>query len=141
MKKIIGLFAISALLLSCDKEKVIPKLDTPLEIQDYTETHFPSNAIIQTIEEKEGFKKSYDVLLEGNFSLEFDKKYNITEIDGVSALPNSVIPTQVLSYVNSNYPNEWITEWSLESNFQVVELNNHIELEFNMDGDFIRVDN
>ena len=70
-----------------------------------------------------------------------DSASNIIDVDGVIQLPNSVIPQSILDYVSVNYPNNVITDWELEFNHQQVELNNNIELEFEMNGNFIRIDN
>ena len=83
----------------------------------------------------------YEVLLAENFQLEFDEAFNIVEIDGVTALPASVIPDAILDYVAEHYATYFITDWELELDHQQVELNNKVELEFRMDGTFIRIDN
>ncbi|RYM34141.1 hypothetical protein ERX46_09280 [Brumimicrobium glaciale] len=141
MKKILGTIAVVAVLISCEKEKIVPSTDLPSEITDYTATHFPNNLIVQSIEDKDGFTKTYDVLLEGSFSLEFNRKKEIIDIDGVSELPSSVIPTKINDYVVTNYPDNVITDWELDDKNQQVELDNEVGLVFNMNGDFLRIEN
>ena len=125
---------------SCDDEKALTDNDIPTEISTYVTTHFPSNSIIRVTEDKDGLKTSYDVVLSGNIKLEFNNRKEITDIDGSSQLPDSVIPQAIRTYVTENYPNNFITDWELEDNHQQVGLNNDIDLEFSMDGVFIRVD-
>lgn len=127
-------------LVSCEKEEVISNSKVPSEIANYVSVHFPEHKIIQVEEEKEFFDKSYDVLLEGFFSLEFNKKFEITDIDGVSKLPDSVIPELLRQYVDSNYAGNFITNWELDDKNQQVELETGLEIEFTMQGDFIRID-
>ncbi|NLW30122.1 MAG: hypothetical protein GXY77_01545 [Fibrobacter sp.] len=74
-------------------------------------------------------------------SLEFNRKNEIIDIDGVSQLPNSVIPEKILQYVTTNYPTNFITDWELDGKNQQIELDNGLDLEFNMNGDFLRIDN
>lgn len=134
-----GIFAIG-IFSSCEKESVLPASDVPAEIKTYIETHFSENAILQVIKDKDGFTKTYDVVLEDGFRLEFNRKLEIIEIDGSSRLPDSVIPAKILDYVNQNYPGNFITDWELEGKNQQVSLDNDMDLEFNMSGGFLRID-
>ncbi len=146
MKKlqVLGIIAALGLLLfatSCDEEKGLSENEIPNEITTYVTTHFPTNNIIRVTEDKDGTRKSYDVVLSGNIKLEFNRQREITDIDSSSRLPDSVIPQAIRDYVSENYPDNFITDWELEDNHQQVGLNNDIDLEFSMDGVFIRVDN
>ena len=137
-----ALFLFGALALSsCEKEEIIQEAEVPAEIKTYVSTHFPEHKIIQVERDKELFDKSYDVLLEGNYSLDFNKKLEITDIDGVSELPASVIPALIMQYVKSNYPTNFITDWELDDKNQQVGLDNGLDLEFNMQGEYLRIDN
>lgn len=142
MKKLIFVFAIisSVILTSCDKETVLAANDVPTAITTYVSTHFPSNKILQTIKDRDGLTKSYDVILEGGIQLEFNKSYDIKSIESTTKLPDSVIPAKILTYVTTNYPNNYIIDWELDDNRQKVELNNTLELEFSKAGDFVRID-
>ena len=146
MKKlqVLGIIATLGLLLfatSCDEEKGLSENEIPNEITTYVTTHFPTNNIIRVTEDKDGTRKSYDVVLSGNIKLEFNRQREITDIDSSSRLPDSVIPQAIRDYVSENYPDNFITDWELEDNHQQVGLNNDVDLEFTMDGEFIRVDN
>jgi len=55
-------------------------------------------------------------------------------------LPNSVIPEKILQYVTVNYPTNFITDWKLDGKNQEVQLDNGLNLEFNIKGDFLRID-
>lgn len=126
---------------SCDKEKVITSSELPQEITNYIAKHFPNHTILQVVIDRDDLTKNYEVILSENISLEFNRQYEIIEIDGVAQLPDSVIPAKILEYVSTNYPSNFITDWEIEDNHQQVELNNGLELEFNMQGDFLRIDN
>lgn len=133
------LFAIC--LSSCADDKIISESELPQEIQTYIETHFPNNPIIQITFDKDLFLKSYEVVLEENYNLYFSSKSKITNIEGNSKLPDSVIPKQILEYVQVNHTSNFVTAWELESKKQEVELDNGITLEFSLDGAFLRIDN
>ncbi len=142
MKNLLAiLILLTVLLSSCEKENVIPSSDLPSEITTYITTHFPNNSIVQVIEDKDGFTKTYKVMLSESISLEFNRKNEIIEIEGVSELPSSVIPEKIMQYATSNYPNNVIIGWGIDDKNQQVELDNGLDLVFNMDGDFLRIDN
>jgi len=127
-------------LTSCESQKVLTENEVPSAITTYLTTHFPSAKILQTVKDREGLSKSYDVILEGNITLEFNKKHAVTSIESRSALPDSVIPEKVLNYIKTNYPDRHILQWELDDRRQQVELDNKMELEFTKAGDFLRID-
>ncbi|MBK8677457.1 MAG: PepSY-like domain-containing protein [Sphingobacteriales bacterium] len=98
------------LFASCDKEEIIPASELPTEITTFISTHFPDNTIVQAIIDKDGLTKTYDIL------------------------------EKILQYVATNYPSNFITDWELEGKNQQVQLDNGLDLEFNMEGGFLRVD-
>ncbi|RFC55846.1 PepSY-like domain-containing protein [Brumimicrobium aurantiacum] len=140
MKKLMIFLAMMMFLVSCDKETIISSGDLPDEINDYISTHFPSHTILQSIEDKDAFTKTYDVQLDGNVSLEFNRKKEIIEVESETELPSSVIPAKISHYVTENYPSNVITDWELDDNNQHVELDNGVELKFTTDGDFLSID-
>lgn len=139
-----GIFTLLILLLtimtSYAQDKDIPESKLPVEIHKYITTHFPNNKVIQVVEDNELFSKSYEVLLTDNIKLEFNGKNKITDIDGTSKLPDSVIPKTILAHVKSTYPKSVITDWELDNKIQQIKLDNNLDLEFNMQGKFLRID-
>lgn len=141
MKKMILVIAVSLSLLltvGCDKETIISEQEIPTEVKVYISAHFPSSSIIRAIKEK-GESERYEITLSEGFKLEFDSNNKIIDIDGPPKLPDSVIPSTIHNYVNSNYPGNHIIGWEIQSNNQEVQLNNSIELVFNMAGVFLRI--
>ncbi|MFV0554005.1 MAG: PepSY-like domain-containing protein [Mangrovibacterium sp.] len=133
-----------AALCSCaddDTETILSTKDIPTEIVEYVGTHFPDNPISTAIKEEERKSVSYEIFLQGGFELNFDGSFKIYDIDGATKLPDSVIPEAILTYVSENYAERSITDWELEHTYQQVELDNSIELEFQLDGTFMRIDN
>lgn len=129
-------------LASCEKESLINQSDVPQEIKDYVSTHFSQNKILQTLKDNEGLILTYDVLLDSAISLEFNRSKEIISIDGNSKLPDSVIPEKIREYVNTNYPVYFITDWEKESRkVQQIELSNGLDLEFDNDGKYLKMDN
>jgi hypothetical protein len=133
--------SVALFLSACDKEEVIPSNALSGEIKSYISTHFPNKSIIQVIRDRDGLTKTYDVMLSESISLEFNRKNEIIEIDGLTELPLSVIPQRIRQYVIDNYPSNLITDWELDDKNQQIQLDNGLDLEFNMNGDFLRIDN
>ena len=104
MRKYFFILVSLLILSSCEKETILTTAKIPTEITNYTNTHFPDYPIIQVKKEVDGSKLTYEVKLTGAYELEFNRKKEVVEIEGVMALPNSVIPFKLLQYVNSNYP-------------------------------------
>ncbi|MCK9481381.1 MAG: PepSY-like domain-containing protein [Bacteroidia bacterium] len=129
------------ILSGCEKETVLSDSKVPEEIATYTSTHFTTHKILQVVKDIDGFTKTYDVVLDGGVNLEFNRKKEIIEIDGNAKLPDSVIPEKIRTYVAANYPSNVITDWQLEGKNQQVGLDSDLDLEFSMNGDFLRIDN
>lgn len=115
--------------------------EIPETIQSYITTHFGENMILNAEKETENDEVNYEIYLTDNTNLEFNSNYEIIDIDSTSKLPDSVIPEAILDYTATNYPDNYITDWELELDHQQVELDNNVELEFDINGDFIRIDN
>lgn len=124
----------------CDKETVIPEQNVPTEIKNYVSSHFSSCSISKAIKETDENDEMYEITLSCAVKLEFNKQKEIIDIDGTTKLPDSVIPSNILSYVNSNYATNFIIGWELQSGNQEVQLNNNLVLIFNMAGELLRVE-
>ena len=114
--------------------------EIPSEIKSYITKHFSGHTILQVVKERDG-SLSYDIILSDNVHLEFNKKKEITDISSNSKLPDSIIPDKILSYVNANYPNNYIKDWELtDRKNPQVELDNGLELVFDKSDNFLRID-
>lgn len=145
--KSIAILTFAALMTSCsndddskNKDVLLAEADIPSAIIAYKTTHFPEHEIVSAYKDLDDNTLNYDVLLSGAVALGFNSSYEITDIDGTTQLPDSVIPQAILDYVAQSYPVNIITDWELERNHQQIELNNGLELEFELNGAFIRID-
>lgn len=123
------------------QDKIIPYSEVPAQIQTYIAKHFPNTQVLQAEVDYEGLTKEYEIILNDSTKLEFDYKNNIVSIKANSKLPDSTIPTKIREYVKANYPKNYIIEWELDKTHQSVDLDNKIELEFSLKGEFLRIDN
>lgn len=118
----------------------------PKNATDYIAKHFNGYEINFFEKDRDVLDVDYTVYVRNgkqSYKLEFDKKGNVTDIESESrglALPQSVLPANVVQYVKGAFPNAKVTEWSKDGNKQLVELNNDMELVFNAKGKFFRID-
>ncbi len=138
--KIAAIFIIALILTSCEKDKVLTYENYPSEIQAYVKTHFSDASIIQTTKEKDFLTSEYTVILSDMTRLEFNRKFDIQDIDSNTELPSSVVPGVIINYINNQFPDNFIKGWELEDKHQQISLNNGMDLEFKMDGTFMRID-
>lgn len=132
---------------SCEKDEdvILGAGETPVGITSFADTHFPNNSITQAVKETDDGVVTYDVTLQDGIELEFNEDKSIVGIDSNSGLPQSfldaVVLPEMVSYVNTNYATQVITDWELESNEYQIVLDNDVDLIFGLNGNFLRIDN
>ena len=83
----------------------------------------------------------YDIKFNDGRSLEFNKAGELTKVDcQQTEVPSALIPERVRQYVKANFPNAFITEWSKDDRRWKAELNSGLDLEFNSNYEFVRID-
>jgi hypothetical protein len=133
---VIVLIAVTA----CRKDEVKPGENLPSEIKSYISTNFAEQLIIEAKINANDTIKAFEITLDNLTDLEFNNKYEITDIDGITKLPDSVISVKIRDYVTLNYPDKFITGWELDEGKQEVELNDSMDLEFDMNNNFLQID-
>lgn len=122
------------------QDRYLKAEEYPTEITSFVETHFPDSDIVSIKEEKDRRKTEYEVKLYNMEELEFDQDYSIKSVEAKNELPASVVPQKIRDYVTKNYPNRTIEEWKLKRKGQEVELDNGLEIKFDFDGNFVKLD-
>jgi hypothetical protein len=141
MKKIFLLMTLAAfLLVSCDKEKVVQQDDLPANASGFVTTHYAGKQILQVVKELDNLKTYYHVYLDNGTKLDFSRQGTIKKIDGTEQVPDTVIPALILTYVHTNYPAAFIRGWEVDDTSQNVKLSTDVKLEFDRNGNFLRVD-
>jgi len=136
---------VAAVLLytSCEKETFVGAEDLPQKGITFLSDHFSGAKASNVKKEKERLNGlEYTVYLDNGITVKFDKDGNWTEVDAPDdrTIPTSFIPSKIVSYVNEHYPQEGINSIDKEKNKYDVELTNGFDLEFNANGDFVRID-
>ena len=122
------------------QDRYLQTNEYPEKIVSFVQTHFPEDQILSIEEEKERRKIEYEVKLNSRVELEFDRKFAVKKIESKAGLPDSVLPEKFVAYVSQNYPGRKIEEWKKKKRYQEIELDNSLELEFDFDGNFLRID-
>ncbi len=126
-----------------DGETVIAFDQLPQAAKDLIETNFPTAQAIKVTENSvaEDDGTIYEVELDNGFELSFDADGNWTDIDGENqAVPDALVPANVLSYIQSTYPSLYVESIEKENYGYKVGLSNDVDLKFDADGPFIGID-
>jgi hypothetical protein len=123
------------------QETIISKTALPVNSQSFLKFHFAGKEPVSVIKDKEFLSTEYKVQYKENIEVEFDKKGNWKEINGNhSAIPTSMIPKAIISYITTNYAAAKITKIEKDNKGYEVKLNNDLELKFDSKGKFLRID-
>lgn len=115
--------------------------DLPAAAQTFITNNFAGQTISSLNVDKDRKSTEYDVRLSGGTSFEFDDNGNWEEIDGnKTALPASVLPNGIADYINKSYAGQNVVKIEKEKKKYEVELGDGTELEFDLNGKFLKVD-
>lgn len=124
------------------QDKVIPQEELPQGATEFIQTHFADQKVLQVTKDVDFLiKTEYEILLSDGFQLEFDSKGNWKDVDGNNkVIPTGFVPESLMDYVADNFPTEKVTGISKKSSGYELELSNKLELEFDSNGAFKRID-
>lgn len=145
MKKLFLLLIVSIvgmMPILADNDKVITREELPEKAQVFLTQHFEGIEILYAKAEREmGVIMSYDVLLDGEVKVEFNRSGEWTSVDCErNQVPNSVLPQGVLDYVTKKFAKSYVVEIERGLLGYDVKLSNDLDLEFDKNGKFLRVD-
>ena len=127
---------------ACNAQKrKITIAELPATAQTFIKTNFPNQATSYIIEDKGITKTEYKVQFTGGTEIEFDGKGNWEELDANrGTLPASVLPKAIAAYVAQNYKGLSVEKLDRERYGYKLEFTNDLELEFDANGKFLRID-
>lgn len=145
MKKITMLLVASlstAMLLGCEKDdKVITTSALPDTAQTFLETYFASATVNRVVKDYDDFKHTYEVYLSDGSFVEFDSKGRWEDVEcRITGVPEGIVPAAIWQYVETNYPDRFITAIEYDDREYDVELDDRRELTFDKDGNFLYLD-
>ena len=141
-KRILGaMFALFATgLFFAQDDMPISKKDMPSSVQRNVTRYFGKKNISSIIKDREDGKIIYEVSFDDGTKAEFSSNGSIIEAKNHNGVPASIVPARVQAYVRKYYPQSKIVQWKKKSNKQKIELDNDLDLEFTLKGDFLRID-
>ena len=116
--------------------------EMPEKVKAFMAQHYPNIAVSKYEMKSKTTGNEYEVKLDNGVEVEFDNAENWTEIKDYNGVPAALVPAKISSYVNQNYKDIKIKslEKKMDKNRIDVDLLNGVELEFDMDGTFLRID-
>ena len=138
---LVCLLTVSATALA-DNDKPVSVNQLPKTAQQVIKKQFSGSKIALAKQESDMFGKSFDVIFTNGNKIEFDRNGNWTDIDCKrSAVPTSLIPTQIRNYVNKSYSGQKVIQIERDRKNYEVKLSGGIELTFNKQFKLINIDN
>ncbi|MCM1349015.1 MAG: PepSY-like domain-containing protein [Firmicutes bacterium] len=83
----------------------------------------------------------YDVVLDNGTEIDFDSNGNWKEIDfGMNKVPDGILLKPIADYIKANFKGSKVTSIEVSRNKYELELSNGLDVEFDRDGTFRRID-
>ena len=141
MKKILLVFAMFISALTFAQTQLLSFNELPATAQQFISKNFDANAITHVVMEKEFLSNDYKVLMNDGTKLEFNDKGIWKEVEAeYSAVPAQLIPDAIKKYINTKFPNASVVKLETKRYGYAVELKSGLELEFDKNGKFLRID-
>ena len=146
--KRIGIILIGLALMTnmacADNDKVTNNInELPQVSRTFLSNYFNGNKVSHIKIDKDLFLiDSYDVILTDGTSVEFNRDGEWKEVKSFQQnIPDTLIPAEIKQYVNQNYPSQKIMAVERGKRKVSIDLANGLELEFDLNGNLIDIDN
>lgn len=137
-------FALMTNLACADNDKVTNNInELPQVSRTFLNNYFNGNKVSHIKIDKDLFLvDSYDVILTDGTSVEFNRDGEWKEVKSFQQnIPDTLIPAEIRQYVSQNYPGQKIMTVERGKRKVSVDLANGLELEFDLNGNLIDIDN
>ena len=141
MKKFI-LLALTALVgatvIACADEKPISFSKLPEKAQTFVTEHFKTNV---SLVRKDVFPTEYEVIFVNGDKIKFDSRGEWEEIEcRQAAVPAAAVPAEIRSWLETNYPQQFIISIERDKRSWEIELDNRLDFKFNSRFQLLRID-
>lgn len=142
MKKIVYLLAaFTLLLLSSCGDRIIPEGQLPEAAKSFLEQYFPGVSISYIKKDSDLLKTTYEVRLDSGAEIDFDSKGEWDKVDCKrQSVPSDLVPAAINTYIDANFPGQFVVKIDKELFGYEVELANDLDLKFTKDGRLVGVD-
>jgi len=137
------IIAIALLLMgtAATAQKKIATSELPKPANEFLAQHFKGIDISKVKKDAEHGEKGYEVILADGTEIEFWKDGKYREVDGNDKpIPTAFIDPKIIDYVKQHYPGKRITHIDYGHNDVDVDLTGKVDLEFDKNGNFLKVD-
>lgn len=125
--------------LDDDRPITIDKL--PTAVKTFVDKHFAGLEISYAKLDRNFGDNEYEVVLSNGSKIDFSSNGEWKEVDCERGeVPASIIPEKIASYVAKSYPGTKVEKISRSKRYYEVELHNDLELTFDKEFNFLRVD-
>lgn len=122
------------------EDTVITVKDLPQKAQDFLSQYFPNISATSVEKEQIGNTFIYEIDLANNTEIVFNSDGEWQQVDAASGMtiPTGFILSEIVNYVNENYPDYGINEINKSGEGYIVEINtsDEVTLTFNMMGEY-----
>jgi uncharacterized protein YxeA len=143
MKKILAIVATLVLTMTAcaDRRQLVQYSELPAQAQSFIQKYFNKTDVSYIERDLDGMVYEYNVYLQNGTEIEFNHQGAFQSIDCQrSAVPEGIVPELIASFVALHHPNQMIVEYKVEYRRLKVGLSNDWELEFDLDGNFLGID-
>ena len=112
----------------------------PANVKSFLAKYYPKATVAKYEAKNTVVGKKYEVKLNNGAEIDFDKNGNWEEISDKQGVPSALIPATIKAYIAKNYKSIKVESIDKESNKIKVDLMNDIDLEFDKNGKFLRID-
>lgn len=144
MKKMIiaAMASVVVCMSACaEKTQLVKFNELPQKAQTFIETYFNAANISFVKMEKDGLHNDYDVRMTDGTEIDFDHDGSLEQVDcNTKAVPAGIVPEKITTYVAEHFAGAFIVKYEIDRRELKVELNNSLDLEFDKQGNFLRID-
>jgi hypothetical protein len=128
--------------LSADNDVITQDIKRlPQKSQAFIAKYFPEEKVSYIKIDKEFMRTDYELNFVSGKEIEFNQDGEWYEIKcKKTAVPAGIIPENIYAYVAQNFSNTLITKVERQYNHYDIELSNDLDLEFDLKGNFLRMD-
>lgn len=112
----------------------------PANIKSFLAKYYPKATVVKYESKSTVVGKKHEVKLNNGAEIDFDKNGNWEEISDKQGVPSALIPAKIKTYLAQKYKGVKVEAIDKEKNKIKVDLINDIDLEFDKNGNFLRID-
>ena len=123
-------------------EGLVPASALPANAQTFVNQYFSANDIVSVWQDTEKDKvEEYTVLFADGTEVEFHADGNWKEVKARNGqVSPKIVPAKIAKYVHKKFPKAMIKEIKKGRTKYEIDLTNNVELLFNLNGNFLKID-